>query len=78
MLSGDRIKFLRYTHNKTQKEVADWADVTPRYIGMVESGQEIPTKETYNAILNCIYGIGKPVSKREKPNARKKATKDKE
>ena len=28
MLSGDRIKFLRYTHNKTQKEIADWCNCT--------------------------------------------------
>ena len=73
MLSGDKIKFLRYSHNKTQKEVAEWCDVTPRYIGMVEAGQEIPTEETYKAILNCIYSVGKPVPKRDKPNARKKS-----
>lgn len=72
MLSGDKIKFLRYTHNKTQKEVADWCNCTPRYIGMVEKGDEIPTEETYKAILNCIYGLGKPMPKVQKANAKKK------
>lgn len=73
MLSGDRLKFLRYSHNKTQKEVAEWCDVSPRYVGMVEAGQEIPSEETYKAWLNCIYGVGKPVPKRDKPNAKKKS-----
>lgn len=75
MLSGDRLKFLRYTHKKTQKQVAEWCDVSERYIGMVEAGKEIPTEDTYKAILNCIYGIGKPVPKRDKPNAKKKESK---
>ena len=73
MLSGDRLKFLRYSHEKTQKEVAEWCDVSPRYVGMVEAGKEIPSEETYKAWLNCIYGVGKPVPKRDKPNAKKKS-----
>lgn len=77
MLSGDRIKFLRYTHNKTQKQVADWCNCTERYIKMVEKGQEIPTEDTYKAILNCIYGVGKPLLKTPKANS-KKAKEDKE
>lgn len=76
MLSGDRIKFLRYTHNKTQKQVADWCNCTTRYVGMVEAGQEIPTEETYKAMLNCIYGVGKPLPKEPKANSKK--AKDKE
>ena len=76
MLSGDKLKFLRYTHSKTQKQVADWCDVSERYIKMVESGQEIPSEETYKAYLNCVYGIGKPVPKRDKPNAKKKTNKE--
>lgn len=46
MLSGDRIKFLRYTHNKTQKEVADWCNVSTRYIGMIEKGEEVPDRKS--------------------------------
>ena len=72
MLSGDRLKFLRYMHGKTQKEVAEWCNVTPRYIGMVEAMDEIPTKEVYGAFLNCCYGIGEPLPKVAKPNAKKK------
>ena len=71
MLSGDRLKFLRYTHNKTQKQVADWCNCTERYIKMVEAGKEIPTEDTYKAILNCIYGIGKPLPKVPKANSKK-------
>lgn len=77
MLSGDRLKFLRYTHNKTQKQVADWCNCTIRYVGMVEKGDEIPTKEVYHAWLNCCYGIGKPLPKTPKANS-KKAKEDKE
>lgn len=76
MLSGDRIKFLRYTMGKTQKQVADWCNVTPRYIGMVEAGEEIPSEETYKAILNCIYDTGKPLAKIPRANT-KKAKEDK-
>ena len=71
MLSGDRLKFLRYTHEKTQKDIADWCDVSVRYVGMVESCEEIPSKEVYHAWLNCCYGIGKPLAKRAKPNSKK-------
>ena len=71
MLSGDRLKFLRYMHQKTQKDVADWCNVSTRYIGMVESGDEIPSKEVYHAWLNCIYGIGKPLPKTSKSNSKK-------
>ena len=77
MLSGDKIKFLRYTHNKTQKQVAEWCNVSVRYIGMVEKGEEIPSEETYKAILNCIYGLGKPLPKTPRCN-QKKAKEDKE
>ena len=77
MLSGDKLKFLRYTHEKTQKDIADWCNVSTRYVGMVEKGDEIPTKEVYRAWLNCVYGIGKPLPKTPKPNAKKKTT-DKE
>lgn len=71
MLSGDRIKFLRYTHNKTQKEVADWCNVSTRYIGMIEKGEEVPSEETYKAMLNCIYGVGKPLPKTPRYNQKK-------
>ena len=77
MLSGDRLKFLRYLHDRTQAEIADWCNLSIRYVGMVEAGDMIPTEETYRNILNAIYQIGTPVPKVKKPNAvkhKKKAT----
>ena len=82
MLSGDKLKFLRYTIGKTQKEVAEWCNVSVRYIGMVEKGEEALSEETYKAWLNCIYGIGKPLPKTPRCNQtakkRKLAEKSKE
>lgn len=68
MLSGDKLKFLRYTHGVTQKKVADWCNVSVRYIGMVESNEERMSEETYQAFLNCVYGIGKPLPKEPRNN----------
>ena len=68
MLSGDKLKFLRYTMGKTQKEIAEWCNVSVRYISMVEKGEESLSEETYEAWLNCIYGIGKPLSKEPRYN----------
>lgn len=68
MLSGDKLKFLRYTHGVTQKKVADWCNVSVRYIGMVENNEERMSEETYKAFLNCVYGIGKPLSKEPRYN----------
>lgn len=68
MLSGERLKFLRYTHGVTQKKVADWCNVSVRYIGMVESNEERMSEETYQAFLNCVYGIGKPLPKEPRNN----------
>lgn len=68
MLSGDRLKFLRYTHGVTQKKVADWCNVSVRFIGMVENNEERMSEETYKAFLNCVYGIGKPLSKEPRYN----------
>lgn len=80
MLSGDKLKFLRYTMGKTQKEVAEWCNVSVRYIGMVEKGEETLSEETYKAWLNCIYGIGKPLPSTPRNNqiAKKKKLANKE
>ena len=47
---------------------------------MVESNEERLSEETYNAWINCIYGIGKPLSKEPRYNqtAKKKKLADKE
>ena len=68
MLSGDKLKFLRYSHGVTQKKVADWCNVSIRYVGMVEANEETLSDETYHAFINCIYGIGEPLSKEPRYN----------
>ena len=80
MLSGDKLKSLRIMYHKTQKEVAEWCNVSVRYVGMVEHGEEFLSEETYNAWLNCIYDIGKPLPKEPRYNqtAKKKKLADKE
>ena len=72
MLSGDKLKFLRYTHNVTQKQISDWCNVSVRYVGMVEANEENLSEETYNAWLNCIYGLGKPLPKTPRYNQTKR------
>ena len=80
MLSGEQLKFLRVYNGVTQKKVAEWCNVSIRYIGMVENNEERLSEETYNAWINCIYGIGKPLSKEPRYNqtAKKKKLTDKE
>lgn len=68
MLSGDKLKSLRIMYHKTQKEVAEWCNVSIRYIGMVEHGEESLSEETYKAWLNCLYDIGKPLPKEPRYN----------
>ena len=68
MLSGEQLKFLRVYNGVTQKKVAEWCNVSIRYVGMVESNQERLSEETYNAWINCIYGIGKPLPKEPRCN----------
>ena len=80
MLSGEQLKFLRVYNGVTQKKVAEWCNVSIRYIGMVEKGEETLSEETYKAWLNCIYGIGKPLPSTPRYNqtAKKKKLADKE
>lgn len=63
MLSGDRLKFLRYMHGKTQKQMAQWCDCTTRYVAGVERGEFIPSEEIYNAWINCVYNVGEPIKR---------------
>ena len=80
MLSGDKLKALRITNHKTQKQIAEWCNVSTRYVGMVEHCEEYLSEETYNAWLNCIYGIGKSLPKEPRYNqtAKKKKLTEKE
>lgn len=78
MLDGSKLKFLRYTMGKTQIQVAKWCNVSPRYIKYIEANEMIPSEEVYEAYLNCIYGIGKPLSQEPRANqtSRKKKSGD--
>lgn len=80
MLSGDKLKFLRIMHEKKVKEVAEWCNVSDRFIYMIEANQENLSEETYHAYLNCIYGIGKPLPSTPRYNQtrRKKELAEKE
>lgn len=80
MLSGDKLKFLRIMHKKKVKEVAEWCNVSDRFIYMIEANQENLSEETYHAYLNCIYGIGKPLptTPRYNQTRRKKELAEKE
>ena len=80
MLSGEQLKFLRIYNGVTQKKVAEWCNISIRYVGMVENNEEKLSEETYNAWINCIYGIGKPLPKEPRCNqtAKKKKLADKE
>ena len=80
MLSGEQLKFLRVYNGVTQKKVAEWCNISIRYVGMVENNEERLSEETYNAWINCVYGIGKPLPKEPRYNqtAKKKNLADEE
>lgn len=80
MLSGEQLKFLRIYNGVTQKKVAEWCNISIRYVGMVENNEERLSEETYKAWINCMYGIGKPLPKEPRYNqtAKKKKLADKE
>lgn len=72
MLSGEKLKFLRYSHGITQAKMAKWCDITERFVKMVEQNQYRPSQEVYNAWINCCYGVGKPLTPRENKKGVKK------
>ena len=72
MLSADKLRFLRIENHVTQSEMAEWCDVSTRFVGMIEHGDDDPSEEVYNAWVNRCYGIGKPLAKRS--IAEKRAT----
>lgn len=65
MLDGSKLKFLRYTNGRTQKQIAEWCGCSIRYIKFIESNEMIPSEELYNNFINGIYKIGKPVPKKK-------------
>ena len=80
MLSGEQLKFLRIYNGVTQKKVAEWCNISIRYVGMVGNNEERLSEEPYNAWINGIYGIGKPLPKEPRCNqtAKKKKLANKE
>ena len=68
MLSGEKLQFLRITHKITQRQMAEWCGVSPRFIGMIEHNDRQPSPEVYNAMINCIYNVGKPLKKNKTNN----------
>lgn len=71
MLDGSKLKFLRYMHNITQDQMAEWCDISKRYVGMVEKNECVPAEEIYNAWLNCCYGVGEPIHREKTKGSRK-------
>ena len=68
MLSGEKLQFLRITHKITQRQMAEWCGVSTRFIGMIEHNDRQPSPEVYNAMMNCIYNVGKPLKKNKTNN----------
>lgn len=63
---------------KTLGQVADWCNVSKRYIIYIEQNKEVPSEETYEAYLNCVYDIGKPLPHEPRCNQTSKKKKQKE
>ncbi len=78
MLDGTVLQRLRMRSGKTQQQVADWCNVSKRYIIYIEQNKEVPAEETYQAYLNCVYDVGKPLPQNPRPNqiSRKKKSGD--
>lgn len=71
MLDGSKLKFLRYTHNKTQAEVAAFCGIEVNMIKKIEANDRRPSEEVYAAYLNCVYGVGEPLGKRTNKTKKK-------
>ena len=80
MLSGEQLKFFRIYNGVIQNDIAELCNILICYVGMVENNEERLSEETYKAWINCIYGIGKPLSKEPRYNqtAKKKKLANKE
>ena len=62
MLDGTVLQRLRMRSGKTLQQVADWCNVSKRFIIYVEQNKMLMSEETYEAYLNCVYGLEKPLS----------------
>ena len=75
MLDGTVLQRLRMRSGKTLVQVADWCNVSKRYIIYIEQNKEVPSEETYEAYLNCVYDTGKPLPKEPRCNQTSKKKK---
>lgn len=78
MLDGTVLQRLRMRSGKTLVQVADWCNVSKRYIIYIEQNKEVPSEETYEAYLNCVYDIGKPLPHEPRCNQTSRKKKQKE
>lgn len=78
MLDGTVLQRLRMRSGKTLVQVADWCNVSKRYIIYIEQNKEVPSEETYEAYLNCVYNLGKPLPHEPRCNQTSKKKKQKE
>lgn len=78
MLDGTVLQRLRMRSGKTQQQVADWCNVSKRYIIYIEQNKEVPSEETYEAYLNCVYCTGKPLPHEPRCNQTSRKKKQKE
>ncbi len=78
MLDGTVLQRLRMRSGKTLQQVADWCNVSKRFIIYVEQNKMLMSEETYEAYLNCVYGLEKPLSQEPRANqtSRKKKSGD--
>ena len=53
-LFGQRLREQRLKHHLTLEQVAEKADLSANYIGMVERGEKIPSLESFISIVNAL------------------------
>ena len=51
---GENLRKYRKQRKMTQENLAEKANLTPNYIGMVERGEKIPSLETFITLLNAL------------------------
>ena len=51
---GDRLRSIRLTAGKKQREIADQADISLRYYQKIEAGESFPGIDNLNAIASAL------------------------
>lgn len=78
MLDGTVLQRLRMRSGKTLQQVADWCNVSKRFIIYVEQNKMLMSEETYEAYLNCVYNLGEPLPHEPRYNQTSRKRKQKE